>query len=268
VSAPLNPALAAWLAAHPATETTWIQILIRRAGAGFELRHLADRGADPAALRTVAADELRALASHTADGAFRPLRAAPDLRAGWRCAAADAAALGRALDLLYPGTVADWHAIRAGAATPATYRAHAGRQTGMYRLTQKLADAQAALVAAACCAPRFCLKRRLWTAAADGADADPAGDKSAAPCLEPCAVALEFARKAARLDQGAPRVTPDLAPDEAASVAAALAHVRDHPPAGRRIADLGDPLNPRRLELLLRRHAACWPAPAGDGEAP
>lgn len=266
MSAPLNPAFAAWLAAHPAPEMAWIQVLVRRAGAGFELRHVADGAATPDGLRTVDLAGLRPLATHSAAGEFRPLRAAPDLRAGWRCEAPDAAALGRALDLLYPGTVADWHAAYAGTSAPASYHAHAGRQTGMYRLTQKLTGTQAVLVAAACCAPRFCLKRRLWTADPAGTDADPAEAKSAAPCLEPCAVLIEFARKTARMEQDEPRVTLDLVPDEAASLVAALAHIRDHPPAGQRAADLASPLNPRRLELLLRRHAAAWPAPAQGPE--
>jgi hypothetical protein len=123
----------------------------------------------------------------------------------------------------------------------------------MYRATQLLDDAQAARVAAACCHRDFCLKRRLWTVGALPADA--AADKSLIPCLEPCAVLLEFARKALRLEQEE-KVRCDLAGSEVASLAAALETAIRHADATAREADFNAPGNPRRLRLLLEKLAS------------
>lgn len=259
----LNPAFAAWLAAHAQGPVTWIQVRVRPAGTGFALRHVADADAEDGALQGLPVEGLRALALHAATGEFRPLRAAPNLRAGWRCDVPDAPALARALELLYPGTVADWHALRSGAADPANWEAFAARQTGMYRLTQTLDPARAEQVARAACAPRFCLKHRCWTVAGR---ADPAAaEKSAAPCLEPCAIAVELARHAARLPRQA-AAGVSLAADEQASLRAALDSALTLPPAGRREADLSDPLNPRRLKLLLEKlNVLCDISPPEEG---
>lgn len=194
-TAPLNPAFAAFLAAL-GQELTWAQVRIRRAGAGFELRAAADAAAAPEALRPRALPELRLLAQTTADQRYRPLRCAPNLASGWRCALANAAELQQALELLYPGTVADWYAARSAQPPITSYREITARQTGMYRVTAKLEDALAEQTIAKCCAPESCLKRRLWSVGTLPADA--AGDKSLIPCLQPCAVLLDAARKAWR----------------------------------------------------------------------
>jgi hypothetical protein len=197
----LTPDLAA-LAAAITTELLFGQALIRRSGAGFELRHREDRQSDAAALRLLSEDEIRPLAQLDSDGRFRPLKSAPNLRQGWRIAARDERALGAALGFLYPGAVADWYAARSASPPVTSYRQFTARQTGMYRLTTKLEDAAAAAVTQACCHKDFCLKQRLWTVG--GAARDPPDDpseKSMIPCLEPCAILLESARKTARREQ-------------------------------------------------------------------
>lgn len=263
MSGNLNPAFAAWLAEHGRNSADWIQVCIRPAGTGFELRHVAEAGVAAEALEVLPVEALRALALHTAEGEFRPLRAAPNLRAGWRCDVPDASTLARALELLYPGTVADWYAWRSGSAMTTSWEAFAARQTGMYRILPTLDAAQAAQVARAACAPRFCLKRRCWTVAGR---ADPAAaEKSAAPCLEPCAVAVELARHAARLPRQ-PAAGVSLAADELASLRAALVSALALPLAGRREADLTDPRNPRRLKLLLvKLDGLCDTSPPEEG---
>jgi hypothetical protein len=142
---------------------------------------------------------LRALAQFTTGGAFRPLKAAPNLRRGWRASAADDDALELALNHLYPGAVADWFAARANPPPVTSYREFTARQTGMYRITTMLTDGVAAAAIRACCHADSCLKRRLWTV--EGLAPDAAEEKSAIPCLESCAIMLEFARKVARLEQ-------------------------------------------------------------------
>jgi hypothetical protein len=180
-------------------ELVLAQVLVRWAGAGYELRQVEDRTAAPESLRVVKPNDVRALAQFTVAGEFRPLKAAPSLQRGWRMQAANDAELELALSQLYPGALADWFAARAGNPPVTNYREFTNRQTGMYRITTMLSDMEAARVISAGCAKELCLKRRLWTVA--GLEPDGAGEKSVVPCLEPCAVLMESARKAVRAAQ-------------------------------------------------------------------
>jgi 4Fe-4S iron-sulfur cluster binding domain/DR2241 stabilising domain len=193
-----NPALDAFVA-QMGDEVVLAQVFIRRDGSGYELRHIQDRDFAAGSLRAVRPAEARLLAQFTSVGEFRPLKAAPTLQGGWRLLAATHAELGQALSGLYPGALADWHAARTSNPPVTDYRPYAERQSGMYRITAKLTDAQAAEVIMEGCEAGRCLKRRLWTVA--GLEPDPAGNKSLIPCLEPCAVLLELARKAAQAGQ-------------------------------------------------------------------
>ena len=252
-----NPALTAFCA-WLAPELGLAQVLVRRQATGFELRHVSDREVAADALQPAAVAALRALANHTATGAFRPLKSAPNLRTGWLCLAASETELEFALSQLYPGGVADWFAAQQSAPPVTHYREFTGRQTGMYRITTMLTDAQAAPVIRAGCDARFCLKRRLWTV--DGLAPDAAAAKSFIPCLEPCAVMLEFARKAVRIEQEEPKPTLTLAPSEVTSLLTALETALTHPPVGQREADLAAADNPRRLQLLREKLQAFAPA--------
>jgi 4Fe-4S iron-sulfur cluster binding domain/DR2241 stabilising domain len=232
------------------------QVLVRAvAGGRWELRHEADAAVNSAALKDCAVSDLRALAQSTAAGAFRPLKAAPNLRQGWRAEATTAEELESALHQLYPGALADWHAVATGRAQPTHYREYTNRQTGMYRITAMLDEAQAAEVISVCCAKPFCLKRRLWTS--EALAPDPAEHKSIIPCLEPCAVWLEFARKAMRISQE-PAVPVSMSASELETLQAALeSAVASGAPgeASQREADFAEALNPRRTALLLRKLA-------------
>ena len=105
----------------------------------------------------------------------------------------------QALNQLYPGAIADWYAAQTQPVPVTNYREFTERQTGMYRIATLLDDQQAAAVIRAGCHRRCCLKRRHWLVA--GLEPDPAAEKSLIPCLEPCAVLLELARQAVRLEQ-------------------------------------------------------------------
>lgn len=265
-----NPALAAFCAAI-GSELVLGQVLLRRLAAGYDLRHVSDRMAEEAHLQGVAHHALRALAGHTAVGEFRPIKAAPNLRTGWVCRVSSGAELESALNQLYPGALADWFAVLQAErgevpCVPVTsYREFTARQTGMYRNTTSLTDPQAAQVIRACCDARFCLKRRWWTV--EGLAPDSADAKSLIPCLEPCAVMLEFARKAARIEQEEGKPSLTLAPSEVASLLAALDIALTYPTAGQREADLSAADNPRRLQLLREKLQASAPMPSkGAGE--
>lgn len=244
-----NPALNLFLTVlnH---ELVLAEVLITRVESGFELRHVRDRTSPAETLSLIPLAELRRLAQVTTAGAFRPLKAAPNLRPGWRTVAVTAEELGTALNHLYPGGLADWHAVQVGPPPVTHCREYTNRQTGMYRLTQLLSEEQAAGVTAACCHPAFCLKQRLWTVA--GLGPDPREAKSLIPCLEPCAVFLELARKAMRLEQEA-TVPLNLAPGERATLQFALENALRHPGDQVREADFNQPSNPRRMALLLEK---------------
>ncbi|HTG44809.1 MAG TPA: DR2241 family protein, partial [Verrucomicrobiae bacterium] len=172
---PLNPALLAFIrTVHP--ERVWGQVLVTRDADQFTLRHISDRDVPFRSLRSVAISELQRLSMFNPAGQFRPLKSAPDLPCAWICACKTAAELWRALQELYPGSIPDWFALQKAPEPITNYRDFTNRQSGMYRVTQLLRDEQAAQVIRACCHPRFCLKRRVWTVA--GLATDPASMKS------------------------------------------------------------------------------------------
>lgn len=244
-----NPALEAFVA-QIGRELVVAQVAVRRAGAVFELRHVSDAGQAAAELRELKPGELRALAQFTAAGAFRPLKSAPNLQGGWRYTAPDATALEQALNRLYPGAIADWFAARSSAPPTTDFREFAGRQTGMYRITTMLSDTLVARVARAGCHRDSCLKRRLWKSKDLAPDAFEG--KSLIPCLEPCALLLEFARKAMRIEQEE-KVVVELSPSDIATVRAAIQVALKHPDPALREGDLNEPHNPRRLRLVLEK---------------
>ena len=253
-----NPALEAFVSRLPG-ELVFAQALIRRTADGFKLRHVADRDADATTLRLLAISDLRVLAQTTRTGAFRPLKSAPNLASGWRVCARNAAELETALNHLYPGALADWFAAQTPPPPVTHYREFTNRQSGMYRITALLTDAQAAQVIRAGCAKEFCLKRRWWTVA--GLPPDDVTSKSLIPCLEPCAVLLEFARKAMRIEQEE-KSAPVSTVAEAAALDAQLQAALAQPDDGQREADFDSSRNPRRLQLL-REKLAPWLKPAG-----
>jgi hypothetical protein len=247
VSAIPNPALDAF-AAQIGAELVLAQVLVRRDTDTFPLQHVDDR--DEEQLRDVLVAELRDIAQFTAAKQFRPLKSAPNLQRGWRFVARSVSELGFALDCLYPGAVADWFATQQPAPPVTHYREFTGRQTGMYRVTALLSDEQVAQVARAGCHRRFCLKQRIWTV--EGLPAETISEKSLVPCLEPCAVLLEFARTVARIEQKEKEAIA-MAPDEIETVRAALDHAAEIARRDSREADFSAAENPRRVQWMLEK---------------
>ena len=193
-----SPALE-WFIQQIGDELLVAQVLVRREQGGFELRHAEDRGVTADKLKLGGPDDALAIAQFTESGAFRPLRSAPNLRRGWRIFARTDLELEVALNRLYPGFIADFFAVRTSTPHITHYREFTNRQAGMYRITALLSDADAFAVAAKCCSARYCLKGRLWTV--ERQPLDQLQDKSIIPCLEPCAILLEYARKVVRTSQ-------------------------------------------------------------------
>lgn len=254
-----SPALAALLR-ELATHASWAfaQVRLTPDGTGCELRHVDDADQPAESLATRDVDALAELAQSTATGAFRPIKTAPNLRRGWRCVTSSPADLAEALEALYPGAVADWWAATHATPPVQHYREFTARQTGMYRSTQLLTDAEAAAVTRACCDARSCLRRRLWTVPGLSPDGPDAG-KSVIPCLEPCPLMLEFARRGRRMAQ-AESIPVPLTAEDLALMIEALEVARAHPASDLREGDLSQPLNPRRIQLLQDRLRGLLPA--------
>lgn len=175
------------------------QVLIRRQQQGFELRHVADRDVAGDTLKLVAPADALSIAQFTDNHAFRPLRSAPNLRRGWSVLAKSDVELETALNRLYPGFIPDLFAVGTSSPRLTHFREYTNRQTGMYRITTVLSDTEAFAMARKCCSARYCLKDRLWTV--EGQPQDRPEGKSIIPCLEPCAILLEYARKVVRMSQ-------------------------------------------------------------------
>lgn len=160
---------------------------------GFTLLHLDDVGRPLTDLRSLSGiEDLRELIRLDQDGNFRPLRAAPNLRKGWLYRASNAAEVRLALDYLYPAEVAQVALWQEKHLSPTPWLETAQRQTGRFRIVRELEEsALHDLVAVTC--ERGCLKRRLWTPAAQ--DVTPAQGEIPLLCPEACNFLVGKARE-------------------------------------------------------------------------
>jgi len=171
------------------------QVVISGCSGGFSLCHADDVGrCDLEVFRRP--DDATAIALYDDAGNYRPLKSAPNLRHGWRLDVQSPSDLRLALDFLYPAAVGNWRARLRGELVPTPLRATLGRQTGMYRVTAKLTDPQAAELKDSFC-QAGCLRRILWTVTA----ADPENPAEDLPgsipllCTEACNLFVAAARK-------------------------------------------------------------------------
>lgn len=232
----------------------FLEVLCSPRSEGVDLRHVRDADRPGSELQLLEPGSLGGWAETTSQGAFRPNRSAPSLRSGWRCHATTDAELNEALEQLYPGALADWHAWECGVATPTSFREFVGRQTGMYRVAQEITDAGADAVAEAGCTRELCLRRRCWDTPRGGPApaAEPDVHGLTIPCLEPCALVLDLARWMAK-EQGTPQLDIALTSGELESLERAIRIALEHPPGDLREGSTRHPVNPRRLHLLATR---------------
>ncbi|MBV8781116.1 MAG: hypothetical protein JO353_06935 [Phycisphaerae bacterium] len=187
------------------------QVVIRRhASGGFELRHRDD--SDDISLVPKCAVEM---AKFDDAGKYRPLRTAPNLRHGWRMLAANLRAVIDLVDEIYPARLAAWRAWRLDRLTTTPLRETLNRQTGMYRVAAKIADAQIdELVGHFCRSNGGCLRIILWRLDSSGQIAsrklppskfDPESDQIGTGekclpllCQEACNLLVNECRKAVK----------------------------------------------------------------------
>ncbi len=164
---PNAPSVAAFLARALAAgvfRCGEIQVAPLPGGTECELRHALD-AARPAAELDPHTDpeDAAEIARYTDAGAYRPLKTAPTLRRGWRLTVPAAGGLRLAFDLFYPGRLGAYVAFGTQRLETTSLRDTLGRQSGMYRVTQKLTEEQAdALVGRFCRSDGGCLRTILW----------------------------------------------------------------------------------------------------------
>ena len=160
----LLQALAEWVAAGGREIG---EIRLQPVDGGFLLCHRDDSG-NAGLASSVGPEAARDLAHYDDAGRFRPLKTAPNLRHGWRLTLADLTELRRALDYFYPAMLGVWLSHARGELTPVPFRDTLNRQTGMYRVAQKITVEQAdELIGNFCRTNGGCLKRILWPLALD-----------------------------------------------------------------------------------------------------
>lgn len=139
----------------------------------FELRHHEDLARDSASLHCVDSPEaLRELIRLDREGNFRPLHAAPNLLSGWVHRTPDQTTLQQALDYLYPAALANWGLWQNKQLPVTPWKETAERQTGRFRIVREIDETAASDLVATFC-ESGCLKRRLWSPAAQSVEALP-----------------------------------------------------------------------------------------------
>src|SRR5690349_16131433 len=130
---------------------------------GYRLYHRRDRNCLSKTKILRSPEDAREVAKYDRGGAYRPLKGAPNLPSGWVLELPDLEALGRALDYFYPAAVGTWRAFKESKARVVSLRRTLDRQTGMYRIAQKITTEQAEnLVQKFCSSNGHCLRTILW----------------------------------------------------------------------------------------------------------
>jgi len=140
------------------------EVVIRPETGGWLLFHQQDEAAAGHDSLTRHAPAAAAdLARNDASGAFRPLKTAPSLKTGWELFVSDATTLHEVLDTFYPAALGNWFRYADGQIPPLSLKEMLGRQTGMYRITGLLREAEAQGLVARTCHDGLCRRKILWT---------------------------------------------------------------------------------------------------------
>ncbi len=166
---PLEQVLAEWLGAGARGMG---QILIARAGEGYALSHREDETRSDLEIFRSPNDAM-AIARFDDSGSYRPLKTAPNLKHGWRLELENLDALRLALDFFYPGRLAVLTQWEANRLQPTPLRETLARQSGMYRVAEKISDGEVETLVSGFCRSRGgapgCLRTILWPRDKSGA---------------------------------------------------------------------------------------------------
>jgi sirohydrochlorin cobaltochelatase len=180
---------------------------------GYRMYHTHDRNSLAGARVYQKIADARELAKYDDAGNYRPLKGAPNLRHGWVLELPDLAAVKQAIDQFYPGALGTFTALQRQEIRRTPLRETLNRQSGMYRITQKIRTVEAEqLVRAECRSDGKCLRTILWPIEPGQplnflppSKFDPAFDQTGADrrtipflCLEPCNLLVAAARIAVK----------------------------------------------------------------------
>ncbi|MES3517073.1 MAG: DR2241 family protein [Natronomonas sp.] len=221
----------------------------------YTVRNAADADHDPTDLE-VYADPLdaRELVKYDDSGRYRPLKTAPSLPSGWVFPDLDGRGLIRAVDVIYPATITNWHLEREDELDVSHWRETMSRQTGIYGVIDTWDRGEGYehvnWVAEACCDDSQCLKRREWeydeetTLDVDGGDGE-------FPCREPCSLVVSAARRWTRLEAEAEQTYEfELTPSEKEQIEEIIDAVADGRTESIREADVYEGANRYRTRFL------------------
>jgi hypothetical protein len=141
------------------------ELVVREVEPGrYLIRHWKDdKPGEKLAVETQANAALE-IVRYDQQGNYRPLKGAPNLPTGWELRLGSAAEVRQAIDYFYPGAFSTWIAFSRGEVDPVDLRQTLTRQTGMYRITQKLTAMQAEELAGRFCQSHSsCIRTILWT---------------------------------------------------------------------------------------------------------
>jgi 4Fe-4S iron-sulfur cluster binding domain/DR2241 stabilising domain len=140
------------------------ELVIRQAEpASYLIRHWQDNQQERKLMVKTEAIAALDIVRYDEQGNYRPLKGAPNLRAGWELRLDSIAEVRQAIDYFYPSAFATWLAYNRSEVTAVDLRQTLTRQTGMYRVTQKLSGSQAEELAGRFCQSRSgCLRTILW----------------------------------------------------------------------------------------------------------
>jgi sirohydrochlorin cobaltochelatase len=184
---------------------------------GYRLYHRTDRNSLAKARIFRSPEDAREVAKYDRTAKYRPLKGAPNLPSGWVLELQNLDALKRALDYFYPGAVGTWQAFREANAAAMSLRQTLNRQTGLYRIAQKISTGQAEnLVRKFCSSDGRCLRTILWGIEPDQRSAflpppksDPSVDQTGEGrkvipylCLEGCNMLVAAARRVVMSELG------------------------------------------------------------------
>ncbi|WP_255150284.1 DR2241 family protein [Halorarius halobius] len=198
--------------------------------------------------------DARHVVKHDDDGRYRPLKTAPTLPHGWAFVGLDGRECARAVDLIYPATITNWHLEREDELDVDHWEETVDRQTGIYGVVQTWNRGEGHehvnWVAEACCDDSQCLKRREWQYDEDTA-LDVDGGDGTFPCREPCSLVIAAARTWTRIEGEEERTYEfELTPSEKEQLEEILDAVADGRAGDVREADVKDGANRYRARFL------------------
>jgi hypothetical protein len=141
------------------------ELVVREVEPGrFVIRHWKDDESQQKLAIETSSIAVLEIVRYDEQGKYRALKGAPNLRTGWELRLESLPEIRQAIDYFYPGAFSTWLGFNRGEITPVDLRQTLTRQTGMYRVTQRLADFQAEELAGRFCHSHSgCLRTILWT---------------------------------------------------------------------------------------------------------